>query len=135
MTSSAFGDWLLRKLVVADMTQAELARRSGISTAQISRLISGLSAPGIDSLNAIATALRLDPATVYAEAGVIPTVTDRDAAIEELNRRLARLSPSQREVLVSSFLDIIELVYAHPPTRYVAHDAPGHGADRERGGP
>lgn len=50
------------------VTQTELARRSGVSQSQISKLFSGERAMKVDQLEAICTALGLSAAAVVAEA-------------------------------------------------------------------
>jgi len=67
-----FGMWLLKELEERNMSQSDLARACSITTAQISRIISGTRSAGKDSLTAIAHALRLPPDLVFEKAGVLP---------------------------------------------------------------
>lgn len=67
-----FGMWLLKELEERNMSQSDLARACSITTAQISRIISGTRSAGKESLTAIAHALRLPPDLVFEKAGVLP---------------------------------------------------------------
>lgn len=108
--SEDFRDWLSDKLVSLDWTQSELARRAGITQGTISRVLTGERQPGPDFINAISKAMRLDPAVVFAQAGMLPIATGKDASIEALATRLAKLTTHDREVIVSVFLDIVDLL-------------------------
>lgn len=67
-----FPTWLSEKLDELQWTQADLARRSKLSAAQITRILSGERNPGEESLLKIANALALPPAMVFRAAGVFP---------------------------------------------------------------
>jgi len=66
-----FSEWLQNILIEKQMTQAELARKSGLSTAQISRLIAKRSFPGPDGCKAIASAFGLPEVQVFQAAGLL----------------------------------------------------------------
>lgn len=63
-----FGAWLLNKLQEKNMSQSELARRSSLSEGTISNIISSSRGTGIDSIEAIAHALRIPPDEVFLAA-------------------------------------------------------------------
>lgn len=102
--SMAFGEWLQRELDNRGWDQAELSRRSGISSAQVSRIVTGGRQPGKDSINGIARALRLPPEEVLRQAGVLPpknanlTPGDRRALVETMDKIAALSHDSQRLV-------------------------------------
>ncbi|MGC1374647.1 MAG: helix-turn-helix transcriptional regulator, partial [Anaerolineales bacterium] len=80
MTNSNFIDWLRKELEERGWSQAELARQSKLSPAQITRLLNGERGIGETGLNAIARALRLPPETVFRAAGMLPNrATDPQA--------------------------------------------------------
>lgn len=66
------------------MSQSDLARASNITTAQISRIISGQRNPGKDALVSIAHALKLPPDMVFERAGVLPTKNELSERQKEL---------------------------------------------------
>ncbi len=80
-----------------DLTQADLSRLSGISPAQISRLLNGLSKPGPDACLALAHALHLSPETVFRAAGILPPKPTQDETSEIINYQLSRLPRRVRE--------------------------------------
>jgi transcriptional regulator with XRE-family HTH domain len=79
-----FADWLREKLKKENWSQAELSRRSGVSPAQITRVISGERGLGEQSILAIAQALKLPPEEVFRAAGLLPSVSAERSKINEL---------------------------------------------------
>lgn len=71
-----FGTWLLKELEKRDMSQSDLARACSITTAQMSRIISGERNAGKDTLTNIAHALKLPPDFIFEKAGVLPPKTE-----------------------------------------------------------
>jgi transcriptional regulator with XRE-family HTH domain len=77
------------------MSQAELARRTGLSKATLSQLEAGLGNPTLDTLDAIAVALAIpltdllirhgDPGTVHLPS----TIASQDEPTRELLRRIS----------------------------------------------
>lgn len=113
MTNSlAFGDWLQGELNNRGWDQAELARRSGISTAQISRIVTGGRQPGRSSIDGIARALRLPPEDVLRQAGILPpknanlTAGDRRFLVETMDK-IATLSPDAQRLIA----DLVDKVW------------------------
>src|SRR5512139_3399651 len=66
-----FGAWLQGQLDNRGWTQARLARRSKVSTAQIARVINNTRAPGPEFCRAVAKALELPEELVFREAGLL----------------------------------------------------------------
>lgn len=110
----AFGDWLQRELDNRGWDQAELSRRSGISSAQVSRIVTGGRRPGRDSIDGIARALRLPPEDVLRQAGILPPKNvnlspgDRRALVETMDK-LAALSPDSQRFI----FELIDKVWRH----------------------
>lgn len=92
--------------------QAELARRSHISDAHISRLVAGGRKPGNESAKAIARAFRLPPEEVMRHAGILPpknvnlTVGDRRNLVETMDK-IAALSPDAQRLIA----DLVDKVW------------------------
>lgn len=72
LTKESFGEWLQKELDKRNWNQAELARRSGLTTAGISLMSNGQRGIGPDACNAIARAFGMPPETVFAAAGLLP---------------------------------------------------------------
>lgn len=95
-----FLSWLQAQLAERNWTQAELARRSGISTASISRIFSGARNTGTDVCQAIALALRLPPDELYRRAGLLPNIPDDDKDITELDHIARQLDNANKYELI-----------------------------------
>ena len=80
------------------MTQAELARQAQVTTSYVGKLESGSSAPGIDLVDRLATALGT------SVTDLLPTTasTDTQAVLKDQARRLfeALLGAADRETLL-----------------------------------
>lgn len=106
MDNIKFSNWLEGEITKVGWTQAELARRSGISKAYISRLINKQREPSAEILKLLASALNLPNEEVFRAAGLLSKLSDKDRLIEELLFNLSHLDKEQREQLIqySKFL-------------------------------
>lgn len=112
-----FSDWLLNEINKRGWSQAELARRAGISRQIISNYINRQrEKPDSDVLVSISRALNLPAETVFRAAGLLPPVSEDTEYQEEFFHLLSQLSPQERQ-------EILELLrfkaarqrYAKPP--------------------
>ena len=92
-----FGNWLLSELNIRKMTQMELSKASGITPAQISRIISGSRGAGEKTLNAIARGLDIPAETVFRAAGFLPEKKKSSSDVDEIMHLLNQLSPGERQ--------------------------------------
>ncbi|MBI5945351.1 MAG: helix-turn-helix transcriptional regulator [Chloroflexi bacterium] len=92
-----FSSWLLKKLEEQKMTQSELARKSKISTGQISRILSGTRGAEGKTLSAIAKALGIPTDVVFREAGLMTQELEMDALTKEGAYILERLEIEERK--------------------------------------
>jgi transcriptional regulator with XRE-family HTH domain len=92
-----FSDWLEEEMNTRSWSRAELARRSGISAPQITRLLNREQNPGRESIEAIANALHLPIETVYRAAGIIRTRPNEDEEWEVWKGLLRQLTQEERE--------------------------------------
>ena len=83
MTNSTFSQWLLSELESREWSQVDLSRKSGVSQAQITRVLSGERGIGEKALSAIASALKLPPEPERAKA-IIFFLIDTGVRAEEL---------------------------------------------------
>ena len=91
-----FTEWLLEEMGRKNMSQQSLAQKSGITPAQVSRIISGQRGLGEKSLKAIAHALNISPITIFRKAGLLPEGSD-NAVSEDWNHLLGQLMPDEQE--------------------------------------
>lgn len=93
-----FAAWLLPMMRDVGITsQADLARRLGMSEATVSRWLSGSAVPGYDDIAELARVLGVDRRAIYEAAGLVPM---HDA--EELGELLSvweTLSEEERQML------------------------------------
>ncbi|MFG1685478.1 helix-turn-helix domain-containing protein [Nonomuraea sp. NPDC049269] len=93
--AAAAGAQIQRRRQQRGMSQAELARRTGLSKATLSQLEAGMGNPTIDTLDSVAVALAIpltdllirhgDPGTVH----IASTVAGQDEPTRELLRRIS----------------------------------------------
>lgn len=95
----AFGSWLQKERERRGLTQADLARQSGLSRAVIHKIESGASLPGIRTFIAISDVLHLSPTHLFRQAGLLPRVARRQMALEDWDHLLSQLSRKDQEEL------------------------------------
>jgi transcriptional regulator with XRE-family HTH domain len=95
-----FYEWLQAEIEDRNWSQAEFAKKSGISASQVSRVISGLRPPGNEFIEATSHALRLPPEEVFRRAGLLPPKPVKTEAIEELLHLASDLPPDQVQELI-----------------------------------
>jgi transcriptional regulator with XRE-family HTH domain len=99
-----FSEWLLEEMGRKNMSQQSLAQKSGITPAQISRVISGQRGLGEKSLTAIARALNISPITIFRKAGLLPEGGDK-VKFEDWEYLLSKLTPDEQEE-IKQFMEL-----------------------------
>lgn len=99
-----FGEWLIEELKKRNMNQSDLARASNITTAQISRIISGSRGVGEQALTAISHALKLPADMVFEKAGILPPKIEQSP----IKRKLAHLAESLPDSDVEMVIALLE---------------------------
>lgn len=66
------------------MSQADLARRSNVKAASISRIMSGARNVGTEAASAFAQALHLDEGIVFQAAGLMRVKPNNDETVSEI---------------------------------------------------
>lgn len=120
MTNSTFSQWLLSELESREWSQVDLSRKSGVSQAQITRVLSGERGIGEKALSAIASALKLPPEHVFRMAGLLPPKENADEWVEEMNHKMGLLNPAKRpmaERLLNALLEEDKPVIVHKKAR------------------
>lgn len=72
MERTDFVEWLQGELNKRNWRKADLAKASGLSSAQITRITKREQRAGPDACTAIAKALKLSPEFVFRQAGLLP---------------------------------------------------------------
>ena len=98
--NSSFSQWLIKNLNDRLWSQAELARRSGLSRTAISDVISGKANPGDVLCRAIAKAMQLPADDVFQIAGILPMKPNADQTVSEITHIYHELTDENRDDLL-----------------------------------
>jgi transcriptional regulator with XRE-family HTH domain len=90
----SFGSWLQSEMNKKHLSQADVARLTGMTTGGVSFLINETRKPSPDTLNAIAHAFKYPPEFVFRIAGLLPKETPTD---EELEFLFSQLQPDEQD--------------------------------------
>ena len=95
-------DWIENAQAARGWTQAELARRAGISQGAISRVISGSRNAGVDFCRAIAKAFSVPEQEVLQVAGLLDKVSPETTGQDEMAYIYANL-PAERQAQLREY--------------------------------
>jgi transcriptional regulator with XRE-family HTH domain len=88
--------WLRNELKKRDWSQVDLSRKTGISTTQIARILSGERGMGVETLVSIANAFGISPITIIRAAGLLPEGGEH-ASFEDWQFLLNQLPADEQE--------------------------------------
>ena len=109
-----FADWLQKELHKRNWSHNELARRSGVAQAQVSRVIAGKQGASPDLCIAIAKALELPRSEVFLARGWLvsypddPYGPDLDPRAEKLAKEISALPKESRHVTLNAMESMLE---------------------------
>jgi len=103
MAKDVFINWLKREIAARDWSQAEFARQTKLSPAQVTRLLNGERGVGENGLIAIAHAFKLPLETVFRAAGILPPQAPEDELMNEIMHLAGDLPAQDKQ-------DILEYV-------------------------
>jgi transcriptional regulator with XRE-family HTH domain len=95
-----FPTWLLLEMQKRNWNQSDLSRKSGVSSGQISRLLSGNRNPTHESLISFAKAFNLPEENVFRAAGFIKKQSSQNNLTAELNHLFEQLPPQDQEEIL-----------------------------------
>lgn len=97
-----FTKWLADQM--GEMSQAELARQSGLSQGLISQILSGQRKPGVEACAGVARAFHLPPEDVMRRAGLLPArmqdMLNEDTTLSELFEVARSMNQAERRELL-----------------------------------
>ena len=96
-----FPKWIMDQLESRNWSQAELARRAGLSRTAINDVISGNANAGYTLCLSIANALELPPESIFRKAGLLPPNPDVDEEIEQILHEVEKLPKSDQEEVLA----------------------------------
>lgn len=97
--SEKFIKYIEDGLAARNWKQADLARKSGITTGYISQILSGIRSPGVDFCKAIAKAFNVSVDDVLVVAGLLETKAPPSDVRERVKRQLDQLTEEQLKVV------------------------------------
>ena len=103
-----FSDWLREEIYKRNLNNAELARLSGVTTAQISRIVAGTRGAGPDVCIAIAKGLELSREEVFRARGWLlaqpedPYGPEIDPRAQQLAKKVSQMPLQTREVTLNA---------------------------------
>ena len=99
MYMKKFSEWLRKEINDRNWTQAELAERSSVPNATISRIINNTRDPGPEIANKLAKALNYPPELLFRKAGLLPET--KEYAINQgdftITQELLTYRPDKKE--------------------------------------
>ena len=78
-----FHTWMLQEMKERDLSQADLSRKTKLSTAAISLVVGSGRGAGPEACRAIARAFDLSEEFVFRKAGLLSPISDKETAIYE----------------------------------------------------
>lgn len=100
LSMKTIAEWLTQEITKAGITQADLARKSGVSTAQIARAVNGTRGLSENSITAIAEALKIPPEQAFRDVGFLPPVPERTEQTDRLLYLFNQLDPDKKQDLL-----------------------------------
>ena len=97
----SFRTWLLGELKKRDWTNAELARRSGLSEGGLGNVINGRRNPTPDTCRKIAKALKIPESEVFRRAGILhePPPPEENLTLGEILEYLSEFDDDELDAL------------------------------------
>lgn len=93
-----FVTWLEDELTKREWSRADLSRKSGIASPQITRVLNREQNPGKMFCEGIARAFDLPEEIIFRNAGILPEASEQDQWAAKIYRRLERMPPELRDI-------------------------------------
>ena len=106
----AFGEYVRAERKLANISQRELARISGVSDSYLSQMERGLYRPSPEIIKAIAKAFAVPPSTLYALFGWLDEERDQPddgVSVEDAIHRDSRLSAEHKQALLLMYKSFV----------------------------
>ena len=97
MSAIYFSEWLQEEMNKRNLTQADLVRLSGLTSAAISRIMTGSRGAGPEACLAIARALDLPEEEVFRHAGLLSPKTEDAPNLAEWVHLFIKATPEERD--------------------------------------
>ena len=103
--AEAFGSFVKAQRQLANISQRQLAKSSGMSDSYLSQIERGLYRPSAEVLRGIAQALGIAPAALFAQFGLLDTDDEQSprVSVEEAIRLDEGLSQDKKDALLHMY--------------------------------
>jgi len=114
----AFGDFLQSQRRLANISQRQLARASGVSDSYLSQVERGLYRPSAEVLKALAQAFEMPLSTMFAQSGLMDAASEDvpSPGIEAAVRNDSQLNTQQKSALLGVYKAFIAESRGEPHT-------------------
>ena len=114
----AFGDFLQSQRRLANISQRQLARASGVSDSYLSQVERGLYRPSAEVLKALAQAFEMPLSTMFAQSGLVDAGSEDvpSPGIEAAIRNDSQLNTQQKSALLGVYKAFIAESRGEPHT-------------------
>ena len=114
----AFGDFLPSQRRLANISQRQLARASGVSDSYLSQVERGLYRPSAEVLKALAHAFEMPVSTMFTQSGLMDTEPKHDASpsIEAAIRHDTQLNAEQKSAMLAVYKAFVKAPRGEPHT-------------------
>ena len=103
----ALGEYIKVQRHLSKLSLRQMAKAAGLSDSYLSQVERGLYRPSADVLKAIAHALKLSAASLYAQIGLLDDPAEDGPGVLDAIRRDTKLSPDQKEALTHVYLTLV----------------------------
>ena len=103
----AFGDFVRAQRRLAQVSQRNLARMSGVSDSYLSQLERGNYRPSPQVLKALATAFGLEPKQLYTMLGFMDDEETGTPSVEQAIQLDPRLDAGQKDALIRTYKSFV----------------------------
>ena len=101
------GEFIRQQRENAQQSIRDLARAAGVSNPYLSQIERGIRKPSADILQQIARALEISAESLYVRAGILDGTEQRTSSVTEAVTADERLTPEQRQSLLSVYRSFI----------------------------
>jgi transcriptional regulator with XRE-family HTH domain len=114
----AFGDFLQSQRRLANISQRQLARASGVSDSYLSQVERGLYRPSAEVLKALAHAFEMPISTMFAQSGLMDAAPEAapSPSIEAAIRNDTQLNAEQKSALLGVYKAFVAELRGEPHT-------------------
>jgi len=103
----AFGEFVRAQRRLAQVSQRNLARMSGVSDSYLSQLERGNYRPSPQVVKALATAFGLEPKQLYTMLGFMDDEGSADTSVEQAIQLDPRLDAGQKDALIRTYRSFV----------------------------